>query len=358
MGEVYRALDVRLGREVAVKVLRRPEGDCGDALRRFEKEARAAAAIDHPNVLGVHDVGTHEGLPYIVSELLAGETLRERLQDGTALPVRKAVEYAAQIARGLAEAHEKGIVHRDLKPDNVFVTRDGRVKILDFGIARLSSEHGDEQTRTRPGAILGTVGYMSPEQVRGQPVDHRSDLFSLGAILYELVTGTRAFEGDSPLETAYSILNDDPETITGVGVAVPPALESILFRCLEKRPGERYQAALDLAFDLERLSGLPSEGLSRPASFRARLRLPWRAVLAFSLLPALTVGAFWAGRASAPSPAPPPLTDAGPAPSPQTTPVRRQHPSMPPARRRNSLPLRPTVKYSRSCASPAPSSCV
>ncbi|MDQ2979699.1 MAG: serine/threonine protein kinase, partial [Acidobacteriota bacterium] len=221
MGEVYRARDTRLGREVAVKVL--PPGFSGDAdrLLRFEREARAASALNHPNILTVHDVGTQDGAPYVVSELLEGETLRERLSSG-ALTSRRAVDYATQIARGLAAAHEKGIVHRDLKPENLFVTKDGRVKILDFGLAKLTRpEMGGPATKaptqtagTEPGVILGTVGYMSPEQVRGEAADQISDIFSLGAVLYEMLTGRRAFRGASAIETLNAILKEEPAEVS------------------------------------------------------------------------------------------------------------------------------------------------
>ncbi|HEY6930154.1 MAG TPA: serine/threonine-protein kinase, partial [Thermoanaerobaculia bacterium] len=201
MGEVYKARDPRLGREVAIKVLPASFSQDGDRLRRFEQEARAAGVLNHPNITAVHDIGSHDGSPYIVTELLVGDTLRARLASGP-LPVRKAIDYGVQIARGLSAAHERGIVHRDLKPENVFVTRDGRVKILDFGLAKLKQlEGGQEKTDiptespgTEPGVVMGTMGYMSPEQVRGLPVDPRSDIFSLGAVLYELLSGKKAFK--------------------------------------------------------------------------------------------------------------------------------------------------------------------
>ena len=218
MGEVYRAHDSRLGRQVAVKVLPASFAADQERLRRFEQEARATGALNHPNILGVYDIGTYEGAPYVVSELLDGDTLRARIGN-TPLPHRKAIDYATQIAKGLAAAHDKGIVHRDLKPDNVFVTRDGRVKILDFGLAKMT-EPGvtvDAETalahatpKTSAGTVLGTVGYMSPEQVRGQTVDHRSDIFSFGVVLYEMLTGQRAFKGDSAVETMNAILKEDP----------------------------------------------------------------------------------------------------------------------------------------------------
>src|SRR5687768_12530615 len=212
MGEVYRARDPRLGREVAVKVLPAELSRDADRLRRFEQEARAASALNHPNILTVFDTGSEDGTVYLVTELLEGETLRERLAGG-ALPARKAIEIGIQIARGLAAAHEKGIVHRDLKPENLFLTRDGRVKILDFGLARLQrSDIGEAPTiltGTEPGVVLGTVGYMAPEQVRGQPADHRADVFALGAVLYEMLTGRRAFQRDSAAETMTAILREE-----------------------------------------------------------------------------------------------------------------------------------------------------
>src|SRR5260370_21433126 len=231
MGEVYRARDARLNRDVAIKVL--PAGFARDPerLRRFQQEAQAAAALNHPSILAVHDFGEHEGSPYMVTEFVEGETLRERLRPGM-LPVRKATEYAEQVARGLAAAHEKGIVHRDLKPENIFVTRDGRVKILDFGLAKLTRPEGtvlsDTATlasQTEPGVVMGTVGYMSPEQVKGQNVDHRSDLFSFGAILYEMLSGKRAFQGATSVETMSAILKQDPPTLTQINRTAPPARE-------------------------------------------------------------------------------------------------------------------------------------
>src|SRR5258708_13568574 len=212
MGEVYRARDARLNREVGIKVLPAAFARDPERLRRFQLEAEAVAALNHPNILAIHDFGEHEGSPYIVTEFLEGDTLRERMRPG-ALPVRKATEYGEQVARGLAAAHEKRIVHRDLKPENIFVTRDGRVKILDFGLAKLIQRDGkvlsDATTlasQTEPGVVMGTVGYMSPEQVKGQNADHRSDLFSFGAILYEMLSGKRAFHGDTFVETMSAIL--------------------------------------------------------------------------------------------------------------------------------------------------------
>jgi len=258
MGEVYRARDARLGRDVAIKVL--PSVTAGsDRLRRFKQEAQAAAALNHPNILAVFQMGTHEGAPYLVSELLEGETLREQLKRGP-LSVRKAIKYGVQIARGLAAAHEKGIVHRDLKPENLFVTRDGRVKILDFGLAKLtqphfSSDSDPELTQgTEPGVVMGTVGYMAPEQVRGQTTDHRADIFAFGAILYEMLAGKRAFQKPTSADTMSAILNEDPPGIFQATGNIPQALQRVVHRCLEKTPEQRFQSASDLAFALDALS--------------------------------------------------------------------------------------------------------
>src|ERR1022692_1229399 len=253
MGEVYRARDARLNREVAIKVLPGAFACDPEQLRRFQQEAQAVAALNHPNILAIHDFGEHEGSPYIVSEFLEGDTLRERMRPGR-LPMRKATEYGEQVARGLAAAHEKGIVHRDLKPENIFITRDGRVKILDFGLAKLALPEGvpatDAETlvsQTEPGVVMGTVGYMSPEQVRGQAADHRSDLFSFGAILYEMLSGRRAFRGETSVETMSAILKEEPPEFTETNRTVPPALERIVRHCLEKNPEERFQSARDVA---------------------------------------------------------------------------------------------------------------
>jgi serine/threonine protein kinase/tetratricopeptide (TPR) repeat protein len=258
MGEVYRARDTRLGRDVAIKVLPAEFAADPDRLRRFEQEARAASALNHPNILVVHDIGSHEGAPYLVSELLEGESLRDRLRDG-ALPVRTAVDIAVQMAHGLAAAHEKGIVHRDLKPENVFVTRSGHVKILDFGLAKLAdsplspagaAEASTFADGTRAGIVLGTVGYMAPEQARGQAVDHRADIFALGCVLYEMLAGKRAFAGDTAADTLTAILNQDPAPLSGLGSGAPPGLQGIVQRSLEKRPADRFSSAHDLALAL------------------------------------------------------------------------------------------------------------
>jgi eukaryotic-like serine/threonine-protein kinase len=273
MGDVYRARDPRLDRDVAIKVLPEEIADRRH-LRRFEQEARAAGALNHPGVLAVHDVGTHEGAPYVVSELLEGHTLRARLEGGP-LPVRKALDLGLQIARGLAAAHDKGIVHRDLKPDNVFVTEDGRVKILDFGLAKLTRpepllQEGHERPAaegTESGMVIGTAGYMSPEQVRGEAVDHRSDIFSFGTLLYEMLSGVRAFRRDSAVETMNAILKEDPPELSGTGRAISPGVASIVRRCLEKRVGDRFHSAHDLALALE----AASSGLSGPSPERESL---------------------------------------------------------------------------------------
>jgi serine/threonine protein kinase/Tfp pilus assembly protein PilF len=275
MGEVYKAHDTRLDRTVAIKVLPARFASDATALARFEREARAVAALSHPNILAIHDFGSDGGVVYAVAELLEGATLREKLAAG-ALSLRKAVEYAVQAAQGLAAAHERGIVHRDLKPENVFVTSDGRVKLLDFGLARLrgpesvpgrETEAPTAAIATEPGVVMGTVGYMSPEQVRGQAADHRSDIFALGAVLYEMLSGKRAFRGASAADTMSAVLNAEPELAPAFSTA-EPALAQIVRRCLEKSPGERFQSAQDLAFALA--------SLSSSARFRAAPRLPIR----------------------------------------------------------------------------------
>ena len=260
MGEVYRAKDTRLGRDVAIKVLPPALAKDADRLARFEQEARVLGALNHPNLLGIFDVGSENGLQYLVSEFLEGKTLRERLSEG-ALAQRKVIEYSTKIANGLAAAHEKGIVHRDLKPDNIFITSDEHVKILDFGLAKyatdavLSGETVTMGSATAPGTVMGTVGYMSPEQVRGQAADSRSDMFSFGAILYEMATGKKAFEGDSSVETMNAILKDEPPEVDLEKSKVAPGLERILRHCLEKNPADRFQSARDLGFSLSALSG-------------------------------------------------------------------------------------------------------
>jgi serine/threonine protein kinase/Tol biopolymer transport system component len=280
MGEVYRARDTRLGRDVAIKVLPEALANDADRLRRFEQEARTIAALSHPNILGIHDIGAHNGAPFLVSECLEGQTLREKLKSGP-LPVRLAIEYALGMAQGLAAAHEKGIVHRDLKPENVFVTREGRVKVLDFGLAKLvrpdeSREAGVTLTSpsTSPGVVMGTVGYMSPEQVRGELSDARSDIFSFGAVLYEMLTGKRAFKRETSAETMTAILREEPPELNDTGWQGPLALQRILVRCLEKNVERRFQSASDLAFAIESLSGT-STAKSVPQPKSRRGWLPW-----------------------------------------------------------------------------------
>ena len=253
----------RLGRDVAIKVLPASFSEDADRLRRFEQEARAAGALNHPNITAVYDIGTHDGAPYVVQELLEGETLRTALSGGK-LAQRKAIDYALQIAHGLAAAHEKGIVHRDLKPENLFVTNDGRVKILDFGLAKLTHNEARPDATglptatggTEPGVVLGTLGYMSPEQVKGKPADARSDIFSFGAILYEMLSGRRAFHGDSAAETMSAILREEPPDLSVTNQSVSPGLERIVRHAIEKNPEQRFHSAHDVAFALEALSGL------------------------------------------------------------------------------------------------------
>ncbi|HJT17447.1 MAG TPA: protein kinase, partial [Thermoanaerobaculia bacterium] len=265
MGAVYRATDTRLGRNVAIKVLTAVTLSDKERIQRFEQEARATGMLNHPNLLTIYDVGNSDGTPFLVSELLEGETLRDRIDRGP-IPPRKAVELALQVAHGLAAAHDKGIVHRDLKPENIYCTKEGRVKILDFGIAKLSATGNDsvagkfQMAATEPGIVLGTVGYMSPEQVRGEQVDRRSDIFAFGAILYEMLTGQRAFKRDSSIETLSAILKEDPRDLTELNPNVPPPLERLVRRCLEKDREQRFQSARDLAFNLETLSTFSSAG--------------------------------------------------------------------------------------------------
>ncbi len=260
MGEVYRARDTKLKRDVAIKVLPPSLATDADALSRFEREALAVAALSHSNILAIHDFGSHEGVTYAVMELLEGETLRDTLVSG-AIPQRKSLLLAREIAEGLAAAHERGIAHRDLKPENVFITKDGHVKILDFGLAKQTPAPGDDVTsaptarrQTEPGTVMGTVGYMSPEQVRGHPADSRSDIFSFGAVLFEMLTGKRAFKGDSAVETMNAILTGEPAELSRTSPGFPPSLERLVQHCLEKRPEQRFQSARDLAFGLETLS--------------------------------------------------------------------------------------------------------
>jgi hypothetical protein len=271
MGEVYRARDTRLDREVAIKILPESVARDPERLARFDREAKAVAALSHPNILALHDAGTEEGVTFAVMELLDGESLRERLVHGP-LPVRRAIETTVQIAKGLAAAHAKGLIHRDLKPDNVFLVSDGQLKILDFGLAKAADPaDGSGATATRaamtdPGTVLGTVGYMAPEQVRGHALDARTDLFALGAVLYEMVTGQRAFQRETAAETMTAILREDPADLPALQLAQAPALDRIIRHCLEKNPAERFQSAKDVAFALEALSGTTSTSGATGAS--------------------------------------------------------------------------------------------
>ena len=306
MGEVYRAHDARLGRDVAIKVLPSSFSSDPARLHRFAQEARAAAALNHPNILAIYDIGEWQGAPYIVSELLAGETLRDRIRNG-ALPSRKAIDYALQVARGLAAAHDRSIVHRDLKPENIFLIEDGRVKILDFGLAKLTHpEQGDSgseaataQVVTDAGVVMGTAGYMSPEQVRGKVTDLRSDLFSFGSILYEMISGKRAFQGDSPADTMSAILKEEPPELAEAARNVPPALERIVRHCLEKNPAQRFQSASDVAFSLEALTEISTasrsgaQAIAAPLPARRRWLLP---ALGTLLAAALCVGFYVVGK--------------------------------------------------------------
>ena len=304
MGEVYRARDSKLKRDVAVKVL--PGYVSGDPefLSRFEREANAVAALSHPNILSIFDFGNEDGVAFAVMELLEGKTLREMLEAGP-ISQRKAVDYAQQVARGLWAAHERGVVHRDLKPENLFVTKDGHVKILDFGLAKnVGRAAPGKQTsaptvsgHTQPGTVMGTVGYMSPEQVRGLPADHRSDIFCLGAVLYEMLSGRRAFSGATAADTMSAILNAEPPELSGSGRKIPPGLDRIARHCLEKNAEERFQSARDLAFALESASQTSGE---QPAGVAApRRKLPSAALLGAAAL-LLGAGLYWVGTRARP----------------------------------------------------------
>ncbi|MGA8554817.1 MAG: protein kinase [Candidatus Acidiferrales bacterium] len=291
MGEVYRAKDTRLGRDVALKIVLESFAREPDRLRRFELEARAVAALNHPNILAIHDIGQHDGSPFLVSELLDGANLRAVL-DGGALPQRKTIEYGVQIAQGLAAAHEKGIVHRDLKPENIYVTKDGRIKILDFGLAKLTQSPAPDSadatmgtTRTVAGVVMGTASYMAPEQVRGEAADPRTDIFAFGAVVYEMLSGVRAFRRDTAAETMTAVLKDDPPEMTDSLRLVSPALERIVRRCLEKNPEQRFQSARDLSFALSALSGSETSAVTRGVA--ATPRTPHRALAWFAVLLAL-----------------------------------------------------------------------
>jgi serine/threonine protein kinase len=296
MGEVYRARDTRLGRDVAVKILPPDLAQDTGRRQRFEREARAAGGLNHPHLVAVFDVGNEEGLLYLVTELVDGESLRALLRRGVP-PLRQILEIGAQAADGLAAAHAGGIVHRDLKPDNIMLTRDGRAKILDFGLARQTGPAGRDETATEAGVVMGTAGYMSPEQVRGEAVDHRSDIFALGAVLYEMATGRRAFERDTSVASMYAIMHDDPAPMTGS--KAPPALERIVLHCLEKSPERRFQSARDLAFHLQAVTVESTTAtLPLPDAPPKSRRWLWTTAAALTVA-ALLAGSFFLGRTTA-----------------------------------------------------------
>jgi eukaryotic-like serine/threonine-protein kinase len=317
MAEVYRARDTRLGRDIALKVVNEALAGNPELVRRFEQEARLAGSLNHPNLVAVYDFGSHEGAPYFITELLQGESLRQRLSRGR-IPLQSALEWGAQLARGLAAAHARGIVHRDVKPENIFVTSDGHVKLLDFGIAKLAEAVRDKGPHglmdvtvtptgdaTRTGSVLGTPGYMSPEQVRGESVDARTDIFSLGAVIYEMVSGKRAFPGATVVESGSAILRDEPEPLPA---GVPPILAQVILHCLEKEPSRRLQSASDLAFELEMLrSPTGSTGpLLRASRIPPRRAVWFIGAAAAAVLAALLVGLAVGGRRA---PAPPPTVE-------------------------------------------------
>jgi serine/threonine protein kinase len=303
MGEVYRARDLVLKREVAIKILPSLVAQDPSRMKRFEQEAQAAAALNHPNILAVYRLGVFEGAPYLVSELLEGETLRQLLQHGP-IPVHKITDYGIQIARGLSAAHDKGIVHRDLKPENLFVCGDGHVKILDFGLAKLTQRGFEPEAtsmgETQPGMVVGTMGYMAPEQVRGSAIDSRADIFAFGTVLYEMLAGKKAFEKPTPVDSMAAILNEEPPPISQIMPMVPPGLQRVVHRCLEKKPELRFQSASDLAFALESLSGSGSmpavsfetqstgKSQSRSKSGRAPILIASAVVVVL-----LGMGAYW-----------------------------------------------------------------
>jgi serine/threonine protein kinase/Tol biopolymer transport system component len=319
MGEVYRAYDPKISRDVAIKVLTAELAANADRVARFEQEAQAAGALNHPNILAIYDVDTQQGVLYVVSELLEGEELRDCLNNGT-IPLRKTIDYAQQVVSGLTAAHEKGIIHRDLKPENLFITKDERVKILDFGIAKLTtqaqstnpdiSEDATRKVLTNPGVIMGTVGYMSPEQVRGEKSDHRSDIFSFGAILHEMLTGRRAFKRETMAETMTAILKEEPAELSASNPNINPALERIVNRCLEKKPERRFQSTADLGFALDALS-VPTNSSGRDLTIAAgaavieakkstwRARVPWIVAAVALAIAVLAVGAVSISRRSA-----------------------------------------------------------
>jgi serine/threonine protein kinase len=280
MGEVYSAVDTRLNRKVAIKVLAQEFGADGQRLQRFHLEAKTLAALSHPNILCIFEVGKEENTPYLVSELLEGDTLRERLNSG-AISQRKTLEYALQIAHGFAAAHSKGIFHRDLKPENIFLTRAGQIKILDFGLVKLKSTATDDgqvttirtqpegtYNTTQPGRVLGTPAYMSPEQVRGEPADHRSDIFAFGCVLYEMLSATRAFQRDTPVQSMNAVLSEEPPD----QVNMPLLIDRLVHRCLEKQPHQRFQSASDgfragesLRIHIRHHTLAPGEAIHTPA---------------------------------------------------------------------------------------------
>src|ERR1700730_15299383 len=306
MGEVFRARDERLGRDVALKLIRPASSANPDHLRRFELEARAAAALNHPNIVAIYDVGFNEGSPYIVCELLQGKTLRKRLAEG-ALTLRLAADYSLQIVQGLIAAHDRRIIHRDLKPENLFVTTEGRIKILDFGVAKLqSAPEGSDRpvedltTVTKSGTVIGTVAYMSPEQLRGKAVDHRSDIFSIGAILYEMLTGRRAFRGETEVDTITAVLREDPPEVNLEEASVPVSFQQVVRHCLEKEPENRFQSARDLAFALETLAN--ASGVARFKAPRPRARIvPWALAGVLLVATLLLLGEHWQQNAQSPS---------------------------------------------------------
>jgi len=308
MGEVFRARDERLGRDVALKLIRPASSANPDHLRRFELEARAAAALNHPNIVAIYDVGFNEGSPYIVCELLEGKTLRKRLAEG-ALPVRLAVDYSLQMVQGLTAAHDHRIIHRDLKPENLFVTSDGRVKILDFGVAKLQSSPEESgrsveelTTVTKSGSVVGTVAYMSPEQLRGKAVDHRSDIFSVGAILYEMLSGRRAFRGETEVDTITAVLREDPPESNLEQANVPASCQQIVRHCLEKEPENRFQSARDLAFALDTLSNASGGQASRLGASRLQAKIvPWAVAGVLLVATLLLLGKQWQQNTQAPS---------------------------------------------------------
>ena len=292
MGEVYRARDTRLLRDVALKVLQESLTSDSDRLRRFEQEARAIAALNHPNIVSVYDVGVADNVHYIVTELIEGDTLRRRIPP-QGIPARKAIELVIQLANGLAAAHDQGIAHRDLKPENILVTKDGRLKILDFGLAKLLPSHAQTETldgitaaETNAGMVLGTAGYMSPEQVRGEPANHLSDIFSFGSILYEMLSGQRAFKKNTNAETMTAILNEEPQELASRIGIMPPALERIVRHCMEKQPKQRFQSARDIAFDLDSVSSTSSTSAIAAGGAKARTRWVKPAIAAVAVLAA------------------------------------------------------------------------